>query len=200
MMMDSPARQKNRVGKILVFSAASGAGKTTLLTYLIETIPGLVYSISATTRKPRSGEINGKHYFFLSKEEFESKIANNEFAEWEQVHGNYYGTPRSFIESVVSSGNNIVMDIDVFGKKKFDTVFPEAVGILITLPSMEELEKRLRARNTDDEATILLRLQNAKTEIEFALSEGKYEHVIVNDNLEDAKIKISELIRTIIDG
>jgi len=188
------------VGKILVFSAASGAGKTTLLTHLIETIPGLVYSISATTRKPRQGEVDGKHYFFLSKEEFEAKIANNEFAEWERVHGNYYGTPRSFIESVVSSGNNIVMDIDVFGKKKFDNVFPEAIGIFITLPSMEELEKRLRARNTDDEATILLRLQNAKTEMEFANSEGKYEYVIVNDDLETAKTKISELIRTIING
>ena len=200
MMTDSQARPKNRVGKILVFSAASGAGKTTLLTHLIETIPGLVYSISATTRKPRQGEVDGKHYFFLSKEEFEAKIANNEFAEWERVHGNYYGTPRSFIESVVSSGNNIVMDIDVFGKKKFDNVFPEAIGIFITLPSMEELEKRLRARNTDDEATILLRLQNAKTEMEFANSEGKYEYVIVNDDLETAKTKISELIRTIING
>jgi len=197
--MDSLKNRKNR-GKILVFSAASGAGKTTLLTYLIETIPSLVYSISATTRKPRPGEVDGKHYFFISKEEFEAKISNNEFAEWEQVHGNYYGTPRSFIESVVSSGSNIVMDIDVFGKKKFDAVFPEAVGILVTPPSMEELDKRLRERNTDDEATISLRLQNAKTEMEFARSEGKYEHVIVNDNLEDAKIKISELIRTIIDG
>lgn len=191
--------QKDR-GKILVFSAASGAGKTTLLTYLTETVPGLVYSISATTRKPRSGEVNGKHYFFMSTEEFEAKIEKNEFAEWQQVHGNYYGTPRPFIESVVSSGDNIVMDIDVFGKKKFDAVYPEAVGILVTPPSMEELEKRLRDRKTDDEATILLRLQNAKTEMDFARLEGKYEHVIVNDNLEDAKIKISELIRTIIDG
>ena len=187
-------------GKILVFSAPSGTGKTTLLTYLIETIPDLIYSISATTRNPRHGEVDGKHYFFISKEDFEAKIANNEFAEWEQVHGNYYGTPRSFIESVISDGKNIVMDIDVFGKKKFDEVFPESVGIFITPPSMEELGKRLRARNTDDEAVILLRLQNAKTEMEYARSEGKYEYIVVNDNLENAKIKMSKLIRTIIDG
>jgi guanylate kinase len=190
---------KNR-GKILVFSAPSGAGKTTLLSYLLETVPGLVYSVSATTRKPRQGEVNGKHYFFLSEEEFRQRAANDEFAEWELVHGNYYGTPRLFVESVVSRGASIVMDIDVFGKKKLDCVFPEAVGILITPPSIEELEKRLRLRKTDDESTILVRLENARTEMEFAAGEGKYEYTIVNDDLERAKEKISKLTRTIING
>jgi guanylate kinase len=187
-------------GKIIVFSAPSGAGKTTLLASLLESVPNLVYSISATTRKPRAGEVDGTHYFFLTKDEFERKAENGEFAEWETVHGNYYGTPKAFIESVVESGRHIVMDIDVFGKKKFDKVYPEAAGVLIVPPSMGQLEARLRARGTDDEATVALRLKNAFTEMEFARSEGKYEYEIVNDDLEVAKIKLADITRKIISG
>ena len=187
-------------GKILVFSAPSGAGKSTLLTYLSENVPDLVYSISATTRKPRAGEVDGKHYFFLTAEEFERRIAAGEFAEWEKVHGNYYGTPRAFIESVVSSGRHIIMDIDVFGKKKFDLAYPEAVGIFISPPSMERLAERLRSRGTDGEADIELRLKNAKTEMAFARSDGKYEYEIVNDDLKAAKAELLNLTRKIIGG
>ncbi|MFP4012998.1 MAG: guanylate kinase [Chitinispirillaceae bacterium] len=187
-------------GKILVFSAPSGAGKTTLLNSLIETVPNLVYSISATTRKPRPGEEHGTHYFFIDKDDFERRIRNNEFAEWETVHGNYYGTPRSFIDSVVAKGQHVIMDIDVFGKKKFDEAYPDAVGILILPPSDEELERRLRARNTDDEETIRLRLQNARKELAFARDEGKYEYEIVNDDLERAKDELVHLVTTLIYG
>jgi guanylate kinase len=196
-MNDAGATDKGR-GKILVFSAPSGAGKTTLLTHLQKSVPGLVYSISATTRGPRQGETDGVHYFFLTKEEFERKIAADEFAEWETVHGNYYGTPRAFIESVVESGRHIIMDIDVFGKKKFDKAYPEAVGILITPPSMAHLETRLRSRGTDSEDTIRLRLENAKIEMDVARREGKYEYEIVNDNLEAAKNEVVGLVRAII--
>jgi guanylate kinase len=187
-------------GKIFVFSAPSGAGKSTILSYLAEAVPGLVYSVSATTRKPRAGEIDGVHYFFMTAEEFEAKAAKGEFAEWERVHGNCYGTPRAFIDSVTAGGRHIIMDIDVFGKKKFDMAYPEAVGILIAPPSMEVLEARLRARGTDDEATIRLRLENARAEMAFARSEGKYEHEIVNDDLETAKADTVALIRAIIGG
>jgi len=187
-------------GKIFVFSAPSGAGKSTILSYLEWAVPGLVYSISATTRKPRAGETDGVHYFFMTVEEFEAKVAKGEFAEWQRVHGNYYGTPRAFIDSVVAGGRHIIMDIDVFGKKKFDLAYPEAVGILIVPPSMEELEARLRARGTDDEATIRLRLENARTEMTFARSEGKYEHEIVNDDLKTAEAEAAKLIRAIIGG
>jgi len=187
-------------GKILVFSAPSGAGKNTLIKFLLEEVPGLVYSISATTRRPRPGEIDGEHYFFMGREVFEFKASAGEFAEWEQVYGNYYGTPRAFIESVVSGGQHIVMDIDVFGKRKFDTVYPEAVGVLIVPPSMEKLEARLRARKTDDEATIALRLNNARDEMEFARSQGKYEYELVNDDLEAAKAEAVKLVRSIING
>jgi len=187
-------------GKIFVFSAPSGAGKSTILTNLAGTVPNLVYSISATTRKPRVGETDGVHYFFMTKEEFEAKAAKGEFAEWQQVHGNYYGTPRAFVDSVVATGRHIIMDIDVFGKKKFDLAYPEAVGILIVPPSMEELSARLWARGTDDEATIKLRLENARSEMAFARSEGKYEYEIVNDDLQTAEAETAALIRKIIGG
>ncbi len=188
------------LGRIFVFSAPSGAGKSTILSHIAETVPDIVYSISATTRKPRAGEVNGVHYFFMTVEEFEAKAAGNEFAEWQQVFGNYYGTPRAFIDTVVASGRHIIMDIDVFGKKKFDAAYPEAVGILIVPPSMEALEKRLRSRGTDDEATIRLRLDKANTEMTVARSEGKYEYEIVNNDLKTAEAEAAALVRKIIGG
>ncbi|MCL2183778.1 MAG: guanylate kinase [Chitinispirillia bacterium] len=188
-----------RRGKILVFSAASGAGKNTLIDHLLASVPGLVYSVSATTRKPRPGEADGVNYFFLTVDEFERKVAEGEFAEWEKVHGNYYGTPRAFIETVLSGGEHIVMDIDVFGKAKFDEAYPEAVGVLIVPPSLDHLEKRLKARGADDAGTIRLRLDNARVEMDFAMAQGKYEHYIVNDDLEAAKDEVVRLVRTIID-
>lgn len=186
--------QGEKRGKIFVFSAPSGAGKTTILNHLKISVPNLVYSISATTRKPRPGEVDGVHYFFKSVDEFKKMIEQNAFAEWAVVHDNYYGTPRSFIDKTVASGSHIIMDIDVFGKKKFDQIYPESVGILIVPPSMEVLEKRLRGRMSDDDETIRIRLKNALTEIDFARSEGKYEYTVVNDDLEQAKAQVIELV------
>lgn len=185
-------------GKIIVFSAPSGGGKTTLLNYLKANLPELVYSISATTRKPRSGEINGVHYFFLTEDEFKSRIEKDQFAEWAVVHGNYYGTPKSFIDSTINSGRNIIMDIDVFGKKKFDTSYPDAEGVLILPPSVNELERRLRGRGSEDESSLRTRLENAKTEIEFAQAHGKYEHTLINDDLERAKTAILQIVTSIL--
>jgi guanylate kinase len=185
-------------GKIIVFSAPSGAGKTTLLNYLRVCIPSLVYSISATTRPPRRGEENGIHYFFMSEEAFKKKIDEEGFAEWQMVHGNYYGTPRSFIDQTVVEGRHIIMDMDVFGKTKFDKIYPGAVGILIVPPGMDVLEKRLRERNSDTEEVIQRRMTNAHVEMNYALCEGKYEHRIVNDELEKAKKETLELVETII--
>lgn len=193
--------EKNK-GKIFVFSAPSGAGKTTILNKLKAAVPNLVYSISATTRKPRPGEIDGKHYFFMSVEEFKRKIDQKAFAEWAVVHENYYGTPRSFIDSTVEQGSHIIMDIDVFGKKQFDKLYPEAIGILIVPPSMEELERRLRGRKSNDDQDIRVRLKNATTEIEFASTQGKYEYTIINDDLSRAvddviKMVTSEINKTV---
>ena len=181
-------------GTIFVFSAPSGAGKTTILNHLKAKIPNLVYSISATTRRPREGEVHGVHYFFYSVDEFKARIEQDEFAEWALVHGNYYGTPKSFIDATIAQGLHIVMDIDVFGKKNFDKSYPDAIGILILPPSMEILEKRLRGRGSDDEATIQKRLTNAITEMNFAKAEGKYEYTIINNNLKTAEAEASSII------
>ena len=192
-------KDRRKKGKIIVFSAASGAGKTTILDHLRQVMPELVYSISATTRRPRAHEKDGVHYFFLTEEEFHKKIGNDEFAEWALVHENYYGTPKSFINATVLSGRHIIMDIDVYGKVKFDRAYPEAVGIFIKPPSQKELERRLHGRGTDDEKTIALRLSNALEETAFAQEKGKYEYTIINDDLAATQQEVVDLIQKIID-
>ncbi len=176
-------------------SAASGAGKTTLKDLVIKDFPDIKYSISATTRKPREGEVNGVHYFFKTKEEFEKLIKEDGLIEWNEVHGNYYGTPKSFVEQTLAEGNRVLFDLDVFGKVNFDKVYPDATGILILPPSEEELEKRLRGRGTDSEEVIQLRLHNAKKEMEFAKTQGKYEYIIINDDLQRAANELREILK-----
>jgi len=185
-------------GKIFVLSSASGGGKTTLLNYLKSVFPELVYSISITTRPQRAGEINGKHYFFISDKEFERKTVAGEFAEWARVHDYYYGTPRKFIDDTIAAGKHVTMDIDVFGKKQFDELYPQAIGILLLPPSLEVLEYRLRHRKTDSEAAIQVRLTNAKKEIVFAREHGKYEFTVINDDLETAKAEVVAIVRNAI--
>jgi guanylate kinase len=184
-------------GTIFVFSAPSGAGKNTLIDFVLERVPGTVYSISATTRPPRPGEVEGTHYFFMDEKEFKRRADKGAFAEWAVVHGYHYGTPKSFIDASIKGGRHVVMDIDVAGKKKFDRAYPEAVGILVLPPSMEELERRLRSRGSDSEETIRLRLVNASREIELAKSEGKYEHTIFNDDLSRAQQEAARIVRTV---
>ena len=180
--------------KLFVMSAASGAGKTTLKDKVIGEFPDIVYSISATTRKPREGEVDGVHYFFKTKEAFEKLIQENGLIEWNEVHGNYYGTPKFFVEDMLKQGKRILFDLDVFGKVNFDKVYPEATGILILPPSEEELERRLRSRGTDSEESIQTRLKNAKEEMEFAKTQGKYEYTIVNDDLEKAADQLRKIL------
>jgi guanylate kinase len=184
-----------RKGKIFVFSAASGAGKTTLLDYCRSLVPNLVYSISATTRPPRSHEKNGIHYFFMSQAEFKCRLQNNEFAEWAIVHDNYYGTPRRFIDDTIASGRHIIMDIDVFGKKKFDRIYPDTVGVLLIPPSLDLLRQRLERRKTDSREVIELRIANAEKEMTFAKEHGKYEYTVVNDDLEKAKAEVVAIVK-----
>ena len=180
--------------KLFVMSAASGAGKTTLKDLVIKDFPDIKYSISATTRKPREGEIDGVHYFFKTKEEFEQMIKDDALVEYNLVHGNYYGTPKSFVEKTLAEGNRVLFDLDVFGKVNFDKVYPDATGIFIMPPSDEELERRLRGRGTDSEEVIQLRLANAKKEIEFAKTKGKYEYTIVNDDLQKAADELRAIL------
>ena len=182
-------------GSLFVMSAASGAGKTTLKDLVIPEFPQLRYSISCTTRPPRVGEVDGIHYFFKTVAQFEAMIAANELAEWNKVHDNYYGTPRKFVTDTLSQGLSAFFDLDVFGKVNFDKVYPEAIGILVLPPSLEVLEERLRNRKTDSEEVIQKRLFNARKEMDFAKSQGKYEHVIVNAVLGTAAAELRAIFR-----
>jgi len=182
------------MGNLIVFSAASGAGKTTLINNVIGNFPNIVYSVSATTRKPRAGEIDGVHYFFKTEDDFKKMIEHDELVEWNQVHNNYYGTPKFFIEQKLAEGRDVTFDLDVFGKINFDKVYPEAIGILILPPSLEELEQRLRLRNTETEDSLRLRMDNARKEIVFAKTRGKYEYTIYNGNLEAAAAELKSII------
>lgn len=150
----------------------------------MERVPRLKYSVSATTRKPRPGEIEGVHYFFRTMDQFEIMIRAGELVEYMLVHGNYYGTPKTPLDAALAEGYGIILDLDVYGKVNFDRHYPEAIGILITPPSIEELERRLVARNQDDPDTIRLRLRNAVDELEFAKQKGKYEYCVVNDDFQ----------------
>ena len=183
-----------RPGKLIVFSAPSGAGKSTLKDALMARFPSLRYSVSATTRNPRPGEQEGIHYFFKSQEEFRAMIDRQELVEHMQVHGNCYGTPRGPILQSLREGHSVILDLDVYGKVNFDKAFPDAIGVLIVPPSLEELERRLVMRKSDDSETIRIRLQNASRELEFATREGKYEYTVVNDNFHYA---LEELTRVL---
>lgn len=181
-------------GRIVVFSAPSGAGKSSLISSVMDQIPNLRYSVSATTRSPRPGEIDGTHYFFLDRTLFMAMIKADEFAEWNEVHGNLYGTPRSFLDQATARGEHVVLDLDVVGKRRFDLLYPDNVGILILPPSIEELERRLRGRGTDPEAVIQVRMKNALMELAEA-EKGNFQHRLVNDDFESARRKLLDILR-----
>ena len=179
-------------GKIFVISAPSGAGKTTLVGFLKKNFPLLAESVSCTTRNPRGTEVDGIDYFFLSKEEFFAKREAGDFAEWAEVHGNFYGTPLDFLRRQLDSGKDIICDIDYQGAINIKKAFPkEAVLILVLPPSMEELESRLRKRATDDPEVIKKRLHNAKNEI---LHYPYFDFVVVNNDLETALKQLETII------
>lgn len=183
-----------RRGRLIVFSAPSGAGKSSLKDALMRRFPNLRYSVSATTRKPRPGEAEGVHYFFKTPEEFIDMIDRGELVEHMRVHDNFYGTPRAPILGNLEAGYSVILDLDVFGKVNFDKAFPEALGILIVPPSLEELERRLVGRRTDSADTIRVRVRNAVQELEFARSRGKYEYTVVNDDFDRALEELTGIL------
>ncbi len=180
-----------RCGQLFVLSAPSGTGKSTLIERTVHEIPNIWHSVSATTREPRGYEKEGIHYFFMDQQLFHEKIKNNQFLEWAEVHGEYYGTPCEGVDRHLDSGEDVIMDLDVQGALQVQRRRPDTRLIFIMPPSIEILRERLMTRNTDSEERILKRLSIAEEEIS---NKGLYDHVIINDILEDAYQELIAII------
>lgn len=170
-----------RKGNLFVISGPSGAGKGTLVSRLLERVPGAWVSISATTRAPREGEVDGVHYLFMDDAEFDRMVGEGGLLEWAQVHDHKYGTPRALVESHMAAGDQVILEIDVQGGFQVKEKNPDAHLVFIEPPSIDELERRLRGRGTEDEDTIALRMRNAELELSRKM---EYDIQFVNDNLD----------------
>jgi len=179
-------------GSIFVISAPSGAGKSTLIKRLMAATPGLSFSVSYTTRSPRAAEKHGRDYFFVSPRIFEGMVRRDEFVEWADVHGHFYGTAHKQLQAAQDAGKDILLDIDVQGHKQVRQQLPEAVSVFILPPSFEELSRRLRNRRSDSSEDVERRLQTAREEIAHW---SEYEYLVVNDHLEDATEALRAIIR-----
>ncbi len=179
-------------GLLIVVSGPSGAGKGTICKRLLEKNPNLGYSISATTRAPRTGEVNGVNYWFLSKEEFQKMIAEDGLLEWAEVYGNYYGTPAQKVKDSLAEGKNILLEIDTQGAALVREKFPEGVYIYILPPSLEELKRRIIGRGTDSAESIERRLSCAREEMGCASEQ--YNYLVLNDEVELAVERVETII------
>ena len=178
-------------GNLYVFTGPSGAGKGTVLRRLLEEVPGLFLSISATTRAPRPGEVDGEHYYFISKEVFERKIAENAFLEYAQYVGHCYGTLERPVEERLAAGSDVILEIEVQGAMQVHEKRPDAVMVFLAPPSMEELSARLHGRGTESEDKIRRRLETAQHELEY---QAHFDHIVVNDTVEGAVGVLRDLI------
>jgi guanylate kinase len=167
-------------GRLFVVAGPSGAGKGTLIAELLHRYTTAWLSVSATTRKPREGEVDGLQYFFLAENAFRNMVAAGDFLEWAKVHGKLYGTPRSGVMDMLAGGKDVILEIDVQGARQVREKVPEAVSIFVAPPSAEVLEERLRKRGTEDEAELRKRLRNAEVE---SREKAGYRYVVVNDQL-----------------
>jgi guanylate kinase len=178
---------------IFIISAPSGSGKSTLVDKLLERDKKLLFSISYTTREPRGNEENGKHYHYISREEFERRLSNGEFLEHALVFGqHYYGTHCSILDRAIAEGKDLVLDIDVQGARQLKDKFPDAVSVFILAPSRQILEQRLRSRSEDSEAVIERRLRTAAAEIR---NWNDYDYVLVNEQVEDSTETLLSIVR-----
>ena len=169
-----------RRGNLFVISGPSGAGKGTLVSKLAKTVPDVWVSVSATTRDPRPGEVDGVHYFFKTRDEFMDLVAHDGFLEWAEYNGNCYGTPKASVEEHIAQGDQVILEIDVQGGFQIRAQRPDATLVFIEPPSLEELERRLRERGTETEEVIASRLEAAKVELSHKM---EYDKQLVNDNL-----------------
>lgn len=180
-------------GNVFMVSAPSGAGKSSLVNALLKKHPNIHLSVSCTTRPPRPGEQNGREYHFVSVEEFATWRDQNNLLEWAEVHGNYYGTPRPFVEEKIKNGENILLEIDWQGARQVRKQFPDIIDIFILPPSIDELEKRLHNRGQDSDEVIKRRLLAASSEIAHA---DEFEYVIINDCFETALAQLEQIVLT----
>jgi guanylate kinase len=186
-------RVNMKKGLLIILSGPSGVGKGTVREKLFEDATlNLAYSISMTTRSPRPGEKNGREYFFVTKEEFEKKIEEGGLLEHAQFVGNYYGTPKAYVDQLLSEGKNVLLEIEVQGALQVMDKAPDALTIFLVPPTMEELEKRIRGRRTEEENIVQERLNKAAKEI---ATKDNYKHVVVNNTVEQAASEIAEIIK-----
>ena len=171
------------IGHLYIVAAPSGAGKTTLVRLLLENDPGIRVSISSTTRTARQGEVNGREYHFIDVHSFLEMVNRGEFLEWAEVHGNYYGTSKRWIESEMKAGRDVLLEIDWQGAQQVRKSFPEAIGVFILPPSLEALNERLSGRGTDSAETIARRIAAARDEMRHV---DEFDYVIINDDLQQA--------------
>lgn len=178
-------------GNLIVYTGPSGVGKGTVVQELRENLPELGFSISVTTREQRESEKDGVNYFFKTRDEFEKLIQNDALLEWAEFVGNYYGTPRDFVESKINSGQDVLLEIEVQGALQVKEKYPEAIMVFLLPPSFEELENRLRNRSTEDEATIEKRLNKAKQEMGRIKD---FQYCIINDEVHKAAESLKSII------
>ncbi|MBG0743990.1 MAG: guanylate kinase [Cylindrospermopsis raciborskii KL1] len=181
-------------GKLIVLTGPSGVGKGTLMQKLLAQHPQLYYSVSATTRSPRPGEIDGKSYFFITPNSFQELVAQGEFLEWAEFAGNYYGTPRAAVLQQIQLGRSVILEIELAGARQIKASYPDALSIFILPPSFLELENRIRARGQDSDEAITRRLNRAKEEIKAA---SEFDIQIVNDDLPTTLNELETILKTI---
>lgn len=179
-------------GRLFVISAPSGTGKTTVVNHLRRRLPALRESISVTTRAPRTGEKDGADYHFVDQPTFQRMIADNAFLEWAEVFGHSYGTPRAPLDAWRTDGEDVILDIDVQGARSVRHTVPDAVLVFLCPPSLDVLEQRLRARGTEDEATLQRRLARAKSELD---ERKHYDHVITNESIDNTVTQVVQIIQ-----
>ena len=189
--MASSRQRVNRPGVIFILSAPSGAGKTTVIRRLLKIFPEMVLSVSYTTRLPRSGEVSGRDYCFVTEKRFRAMRLGRGFAEWAQVHGSLYGTPRRPLEDHVRRGRDVLLDIDVQGAKQIKKQYPDAVSIFLLPPSWRELQKRLALRGTDQRETNERRLETARREIREMIG---YDYYVVNREIREAVESLKAIV------